>query len=68
MQGKWILKTVNFYKKRGIVIDTTKRGIQTKLDSIKYNLKKFFSKHLNNTLYNIVKSILKKLGYKFMID
>ena len=68
LQGKWILKTVNFYKKRGIVIDTTKRGIQTKLDSIKYNLKKFFSKHLNNTLYNIVKSILKKLGYKFMID
>ena len=35
LQGKWILKTVNFYKKRGIVIDTTKRGIQTKLDSIK---------------------------------
>lgn len=66
LQGKWIRDTLSFYKKLGININTENRDTMSYLESIKYNIKLFFSYKLKGKYKKKVKELLKCLGFKFM--
>lgn len=68
LQGKWIRNTLRFYKKQGIKIDTSKRGIMTFKETLYYEIKKYFSYKMSSKNKRIIKSIMKKFGFKFMTD
>lgn len=68
LQGKWFLSTINFYKKRGIIINTRDRKITTIKETGNYYLKKYFSTKLNYRIKRIIKIMMKRIGYEFMTD
>lgn len=68
LQGKWLRSTLNFYKKRGIIINTGDRKITSIRETLYYNLKKFFSTKFNYRTKNIFKKLMRKIGFEFMTD
>ncbi len=68
LQGQWIPKTVKFYEKKGINIDTSKRKKMSLRRSFMYDIKVFLSKHMSKEIKQKSKKYLKYLGIKFMID
>lgn len=68
LQGKWIRTTLNFYKRRGLMIDYSAREIMTFRETLFYNIKLFLSKNLSRKTKKKLKILLKKVGYKFMTE
>lgn len=68
LQGKWIRSTLRFYKLRGIEIDTKGREIMSIRETFFYNIKKFLSDNLNKKNKQVLKILMKKFGFKFMIE
>lgn len=68
LQGKWMRSTVSFYKKKGISLDTHKRGMMDVKSTIYYNIKKCVARYAPTKLVPVIRYILKKFGFKFVTD
>lgn len=66
LRGKWIPATVRYYKKQGIIIDTSKRGLLPLSIIIKWYVASFFSSKLNKRSRSAIKKILKKFNIKYL--
>lgn len=67
IQGKWDPRVIRLYQKAGISIDTNKRDLMTRkavlLDGIKRNK---FVRRLSENNQKRIKTIMKKIGVRFM--
>lgn len=68
LQGKWIRSTLRFYRKKGIVIDVSKRRVMTYKETLYYEIKKYLSYKISSKNKKNIKSFMKKFGFKFMTD
>ena len=68
LQGKWIRETLNFYKSKGINIDTKNRKIMSYKETFIYDVKKSLSLILSDDARKKLKKFLKKFGFKFVTE
>ncbi|WP_028043332.1 hypothetical protein [Candidatus Stoquefichus massiliensis] len=68
LQGKWIRKTIKFYEKNGIVINTGTRETMTYKNEMLYNIKVYLSIKLSGNIKRTIKKTLRKLGFEFMTE
>lgn len=68
LKGKWIPKTIRYYKKYNIEIDTQNRRMLSMLEMMKQSLYSFGSSIIPRRYNVLVKSALKKLGFKFLSE
>lgn len=65
-KGKWIRKTIRFYKRKGYNLHLGNRQIMSIKETIYYFVKRNTKKLIPKSLRPITKSILKKFGINFL--
>ena len=68
IKGKWDPRVINFYKKKGVIINTKGRKKLCVKEIIKQDVFTFFSNIMPKKLRKNVKNILKKIGVKFVTE
>ena len=68
LKGKWFPKEITYFSKQGIDIQWQKRGKLSFFQSVKYNLSFWLKEKMSYKMRKRVKSILRKLGVKFVSD
>lgn len=65
LRGKWILDTIDYYRKNGIDIETSSRDVMSKKKMIKYRIASFSNRYFPKTLKAIIKTLLRiiKIDY-----
>lgn len=66
LRGKWIRKTVSFYKHIGINIDTKKRGVLSIWTEIKYTVASYLSHALTGRMKINIKLFINKIGFSYL--
>lgn len=66
LRGKWIRRTLKFYKHIGISIDTRKRGVLSIWAEVKYNIANYLSYKLSDRVKINIKLIANKVGFSYL--
>lgn len=68
LKGKWFPSTIKFFKKQGIIIDSSHRGMLSFLEVLKYESMQFVKNKVSSKMRKKMKKIALKLGFKFMSE
>lgn len=66
LRGKWLPDTVTFYRKQGLLIDTSKRGMLSMKKYYKYQIAVWVSRHTSEKLKGTVKKLLKAIKFDYL--
>lgn len=66
LRGKWIRTTLNYYKKKGITINTGNREVMSNMKMMKYRIAGFVHKNAPKTIKIICKKIISVLNFDYL--
>lgn len=66
LRGKWILDTIEYFKKQNINFDLGEREIMSRKASLRYDVANKFSGYLPETIKTFVKRIFKIIKYDYL--
>jgi len=68
LKGKWFRRELKYYRKKGIIIDYSKRGKLSFFEEKKFVIAQFLKRHLSVSARKRLKKMLRRFGFKFVSD